>query len=323
MNEQILREIRRFLSEDGELLVVTHFSPDGDAIGSILAFGGMLDQLNVRHILAVDDKCPLKYSVMPGYESIRDLKSDPLTETFSHIVVLDAGALPRIGSANDCVSDETKILNIDHHFTGSYYGDINLIEVDAASTTEIVYDLCNALEVKMTDQICYGIFVGLVTDTGRFRFSNTNSRSLSICGEMVEHGVDSGRVMENIYYNRPYEMMVALGEAIRSLRQFHNGKFCILGLDNGNYNGDTEGFVEYAASVKGVVVSVFYCQINNDYFKVSLRSRCDIDVSEIAKRFGGGGHRKAAGFRFDGKSDGLRSLLIDEVGKELTAHGHC
>lgn len=323
MNNQVVNEIRQFLAGDGDVLVVTHFSPDGDAIGSILAFGGILDQLNIKHVLAVDDKCPLKYSILPGFKTIRNLKSDPLTGIFSRIVVMDAGSLARAGSANDCIGEDTKILNIDHHFTGSYYGDINVVDVDAASTTEMVYDLCTELNIDMTDQIRYGIFVGLITDTGRFRFSNTNSRSLYICAEMVEQGVNSGLVMENIYYNRPYSMMVALGEAIRSLQQYHDGKFCILGLDDGNYNGDTEGFVEYAASVKGVKVSVFYCQIKSGHFKVSLRSRCDIDVSEIAKRFGGGGHRKAAGFRFDGDSDKLRSLLIDDVGRELASHGYC
>ncbi len=331
VDSDILSEIRQFLADKSEVMVVTHFSPDGDAVGSILAFGGILDQLGIPHVMAIDDVCPDKYSFLPGYDKVRNLKEQSLDDSdlnkkgkpvVKRLVTLDIGALPRIGSANDYIDSDTKILNIDHHLTGQTTGHINLVDVEAAATTEILYDLCKALEIPLSDQIRYGIFVGLVTDTGRFRFSNTNLYSFKICGELVDQGVDSGKVMENIFYNQSFEMMCALGMAITTIKRYNNDLLCILGLEEEKYIGDTEGFVEFAASVRGVLISCFYCKMSDGRLKVSLRSRCDIDVSEIARELGGGGHRKAAGFRFDSTSDELRNLLVVKIGKELELLGY-
>ncbi|MCF7810781.1 bifunctional oligoribonuclease/PAP phosphatase NrnA [bacterium] len=313
-------QIREFIQADGEILVVTHFSPDGDAVGSLLAFGGILDFYGVEHILAIDDDVPEKYGFLPGFEKISNLRKYPLDRVFKRVVILDAGSLQRIGSAQSCIGQETTILNIDHHFTGAKYGNLNMVNVSAAATAEILYDLCLKLKIKFSQQIAYGLYVGILTDTGRFRFSNTTHKALTICGSLVKKGVKPGVVAENVYYNLPFDIIQALARVLLTLELHFSGLVCIIRLDRGNMVSDTEGFVEYGSSIRGVVLAVFISEIDHQVFKVSLRSRCDVDVSEVARKFGGGGHLKAAGFRFRGKRSDLTENLLDEFLHQIEIH---
>jgi bifunctional oligoribonuclease and PAP phosphatase NrnA len=311
--KEIAAEIRSFLSGLDEMLVVTHFFPDGDAIGSLTAFGGMLDQLGVPHVLAVDDAPPEKYSFLPGYNRIVNLKQRPPDRVFKRVAVLDAGAISRIGAGDKGIGPETRILNIDHHFTGKYYGHVNLVDVNAAATAQILFELCLEWGLEITPQIGYGLYVGIITDTGRFRFVNTSARSVEVCAALIAKGVDSGWVTENVFYNMSLEVVRALTNALASLEMHYGGRLALIGLDHDRHVEDTEGFVEYAASIKGVSMAAFYSEMEPNVFKVSLRSRTNLDVSEVAGRFGGGGHRKAAGFRFRGKLSNLKERLLYEL----------
>ncbi len=313
-------QIRNFLLSNGDLLVVTHFSPDGDAVGSLLAFGGILDQLGVEYILAIDDVIPEKYNFLPGYELIHSLSEEPIDRVFDRVAILDAGALPRIGSAQSCIGKETKVLNIDHHYTGPYYGDINHVDVEACATAEILYDLCIRLGLEINRQIAYGLYVGILADTGRFRFSNTSPRALEICSKLISKGVDPGWITENVYYNQPFESFQALSIALSTLELHHDGLVCLISIDRSYNKNDTEGFVEHAASIKGVVLAAFIKEMSEGFLKVSLRSRCRVDVAEVARKFGGGGHLKAAGFRFVGKKDDLVKKLLEEFEWQINHH---
>jgi len=308
----IFEQIRDYILSDGDLIVVSHFYPDGDAIGSLLAFGDILKQLNNDFVLAIDDKLPEKYSFLPGFNQIRNTQENPINKIFERVVILDAGALPRIGSVKSCISKQTRILNIDHHFTGPSYGDINYVDVDASATAEILYGLCNFLDIEFTQQIIYGLYVGILTDTGRFRFSNSSALAMEICSDLLSKGVDPGWVTENVYYNLPFDYVLTLSEVLSNMKLYVNGLVCIISLDKNEKIRDTDGFVEYASSVKGVALAAFICEREARYYKISLRSRSRIDVSEVAKKFGGGGHRKAAGFLYRGGKDDLIQNLLDE-----------
>jgi len=312
-----LEQVRQFLSADGDLLVVTHFSPDGDAIGSLLAFSGLLDQLVVKHIIGIDGACPERYGFMPGSQIIRNLHINPIQRIFERVVILDAGALPRIGSVQDCIGKDTRVMNIDHHYTGPLCGDINLVNVDASATAEILYDLCHALGIEINTQIAYGLYVGILADTGRFRFSNTNARSLKICGDLVDLGVDPSWVTENVYYNQPFDCFQALATALANAELHCDGMVCLIYLDKRFRDSDTEGIVEYAASVKSVALATFIREMDEGVFKVSLRSRCRIDVATIARKFGGGGHLKAAGFRYKGNKSELFDSLLNKLKQQI------
>ncbi len=303
-------------------MAVSHFSPDGDAIGSLIAFSGMLDQLGVEHLTAIDDVLPEKYSFLPGFDRIRkfNIQHPEFNISYDRLVILDAGALLRIGSARSCIGKKTKILNIDHHYSGPYYGDINLVNVGAAATAEILYDLCEEFGIEIDEQIAYGLFVGILTDTGRFRFSNTSSRAMAICADLISKGVNPGWVTENVYYNLQFENVQALARALSTIERHLNGLICIVSLGQEKDVNDTEGFVEYASSITGVALAAFIREIDEKIYKVSLRSRCRVDVAEVATKFGGGGHLKAAGFRYLGTKKDLVKDLIDELAWHIDTH---
>jgi len=318
------RDIREFLRGDEETLVVTHHSPDGDAIGSLTAFGGMLDQLCVPNVIAVDDTPPMKYSFLPGFDRIVNLKAHPVGKMYPRVVVLDAGALERIGQAKSAIGPGTRILNIDHHFTGEAYGHINLVEVAAAATSEILYEICAAWGLEITPQIAYGLYVGILTDTGRFRFANTTARSVEICSKLIALGVDTSFVTERVYFNMSVDAVRALAKALTSLEFYFDSRVALIGLGGANHSSETEGFVEHACSIDGVVLAGFYSEMEPGLFKVSLRSRGRVDVNQIAAGFGGGGHKKAAGYRFRGDLADLKNSLMQafKVGLDADLQGN-
>ncbi len=319
---QNLKLIYNYLLSGGDLLAVSHFSPDGDAIGSLIAFSGMLDQLGVEHLAAIADVLPEKYSFLPGFDRIRkfNIQNSTFKIPCNRLVILDAGALPRIGSARSCIGKRTKVLNIDHHYSGPYYGDINLVRHEASATAEILYDLCEEFSIEMNEQIAYGLFVGILTDTGRFRFSNTSSRALAICSDLISKGVNPGWVTENVYYNLQFENVQALAWVLSTIERHLDGLICIVSLDREKDVNDTEGFVEYASSITGVALAAFIREIKDKVYKVSLRSRCSVDVAEVATKFGGGGHLKAGGFRYHGAKEDLTKNLIDELAWHIKTH---
>jgi len=321
-SSSVVDEIRKFLAGKSETLVVTHFYPDGDAIGSLLAFGGMLQQLDIPYVLAIDDKCPGKYDFLNGIQQIRNLKEAPLNKEYYRVVILDAGAISRIGSAYNAIGTGTEILNIDHHFTGDIYGKINLVNTEAAATSELLFDLFQALGITVTADMASALFTGILTDTGRFRFANTTGHAMHVAAELISLGADAGVLTENIYYNMSVEQARSIASALGSMELYANGRVCMIGLQGEDRITETEGFVEYAASIKDVMLAVFYCEIDKDLFKVSLRSRCDVDVSAVASGFGGGGHRKASGYRYRGDLVSLKQKLISVLENHLDNRKH-
>lgn len=292
------------------ILVVSHIFPDGDAIGSLIAFGGLLERLGKTHLLALGDPCPEKYRFLTGWDQIRNLQKLPGEETYTRVVILDAGAFHRIGAAKQLIAPDAVILNIDHHYTSESYGNINLVDPEASATCEIIFSLFRRMGVDIGEKEAYALFTGIVTDTGRFRFSNTTATSLRICAELIDLGVNPGLVVERVYYEFPPDHMKALGVALQNLEFYDEGRIGVMQLPLAFVAEDTEGFVEYATSIQGVFVGILITQMGPGQWKVSLRSRSSIDVSQIAKEFGGGGHKKAAGFKFKGDVDALKERLI-------------
>ncbi len=270
-------------------------------------------------MLAIDDDCADKYTFIKGFERIRNLRHEPLYDTYDRVVTLDAGSLQRIGAAKDCILPSTKILNIDHHWTSDNFAHINLVDVNSSATAEILYDLSHSLGLKITPIMAEALFVGILTDTGRFRFSNTTARAMQICADLAAQGVDAPLITEKIYYNHPFDIVQALAKALSSLKLYLDGQVSIMSLNWSDLVDDTEGFVEYGVSIKGVKLAAFLCEIEPNLWKVSLRSRCEVDVSRIAANFGGGGHLKAAGFRRRGEKDKLKTLLLKAFEESLNS----
>lgn len=310
-----------FVKSDGRLLVTTHIFPDGDAIGSLLAMGGMLDELDIEHEMAVDAILPYKYSFLPGFEKIRSLQQNPIDKFFDKLIVLDAGALSRIGVAEKGMTSSTTVFNIDHHFSGPAFGHHNIVIPQASATAEILYDLANQLGLNGNGQYLAGVYVGILTDTGRFRFSNTTGQAMTICANLIDRGVNPVLITDKVYYNYPFEIIRSLGRTIAHAELHYEGRLCLIMQNDLRFSGETEGFVEYAASVEGALLAVLITRIGKGSYKISLRSRCEVDVSEVARRLNGGGHPKAAGFKYSGNRAALRRRVLEELCQEMVKHG--
>lgn len=308
-----IEEVRKFFSSGDPILVTTHHAPDGDAIGSVLAVGGMLEQLDVDYLMVVDDPPPAKYSFLTGFEQIVNLKKFVPDRKYNRVVVVDAGSFERIGSAKNLLNAGAPILNIDHHFSGGYFGTVNVVDVDAAATSEVLFDICTGLGLTLNPMIANGLFVGILTDTGRFRYSNSTPHSLEICAKLIEAGVNSEQVTDAVYYNQTPESIRALASALATLRLEEDGRIALLHLTESDRVNDTEGFVDYAVSISGVELAIFFVELGAGRVKASLRSKGEVDVSSVVVKLGGGGHRKAAGVRFNGTISELEAILLPNL----------
>jgi phosphoesterase RecJ-like protein len=214
-------------------------------------------------------------------------------------------------------------INIDHHKTNSYYGELNIVDVDASSTGEIVYMLYEALECPLDSVSAEALYAAIVTDTGSFRYSNTRPVTFSICRKLQETGFDFNRLNVEIFQNKSYEKVLLLNKVFETLKLYTDGKCAVIKLSKelienlSLHEYATDGIVEFVRDIKGVEVVVFIRHLGGIAHKVSMRSKYDFDVSEIALKFKGGGHKKAAGFKMDQPIDVIETLVVDAIGAAL------
>ncbi len=299
--EQILQELRAA----DKLLLTTHENPDGDALGSLLAMHEILRLMGKDSVMFMAaDQLPLppEYRDMPFAELLHQPPADAEERV---VVFLDCGNIDRMPVAF-LTQEGMRILNIDHHHDNTLFGTVNLVDPSASCTAEIVLELAKELEVELTSSIADALYVGLVTDTGRFSFQNTTPRAHRMAAELIDAGVVPDEVYRRLYENRPPGRMLLLGRALAGLRRYDEGMLT-LGhlsqedfLETGASQADTEGIMDELRKVEGTAVAALVRELDSHQRdgrrKVSLRATDGrVDVSAIARGLGGGGHRQAAG----------------------------
>jgi phosphoesterase RecJ-like protein len=302
--EQVAEEIR----SGDRFLLVTHENPDGDALGSILAMHQILGQLgkdSVMFMAAKEFPLPIEYRFLPLTEVFHEPPADVLDRT---LIFLDCGNIDRV-AVEWLQRDDAHVLNIDHHHDNTRFGTVNLVDVSAACTAEIVYELAGLLGAELTPEIASALYVGLVTDTGRFSYENTDARSHRLAAELVDAGVDVGDTYRRLYERIPREKLRLLARALEKIEIISGGRLAITYMAREDYEqtgaGEelTEGIIDHVRAIDGpVVAAVVRDQLEPGRAtrKVSLRSTDgEVDVSAIAREQGGGGHRRAAGFSTD------------------------
>ena len=302
--EQVAEELR---SAD-RFLLVTHENPDGDALGSILAMHQILSQLGKDSVMFMPAKefpLPIEYRFLPLTEIFHEPPADLRDRV---LVFLDCGNIDRVAEGW-LQRDNTHILNIDHHHDNTRFGSVNLVDVDAACTAEIVYELAGLLGAELTPEIASALYVGLVTDTGRFSYENTDARSHRLAAELVDAGVDVGDTYRRLYERVPREKLRLLARALEKIEIISSGRLAITYMAREDYEATgageelTEGIIDHVRAIDGpAVAAVVRDQLEPGRAarKVSLRSTDgEVDVSAIARQQGGGGHRRAAGFSTD------------------------
>lgn len=309
-------------------LVTSHEAPDGDALGSMLATALALEQLGKDAVMFLGGPAPL-----PGEYRFLDLPARGLRRTLPEdareraLVAVDCASAARVGAEPGIVEQAPFTVNIDHHHDNPRFGDVNLVVPNASSTGEVLADVFGALGVELTPEIAEGLYVALVTDTGRFQYANTTPRALRLAADLVEAGADVHRVFQGVYENVQLAKLKLLARALERARVLEGGEIVVSHLVRSDFEevGATEpyseGIIDVLRSVEGALVSCLIREPPRDggpARKVSLRTSVDeIDVSVIARKSGGGGHRQAAGFSSDLSVEELVDFIVSEVRAQL------
>jgi len=317
--DQIIRHIK-----DGQhLLIASHAEPDGDAVGSLVALGLALGKFGKKTTLYNSSPIPAVYRFLSGVERVvRHIKK---ANTYDIAIMLDCGDLVRIGEAVSTINKIPVIINIDHHISNTGFGHIQLIDTTACATAEIVYRLIKALEIPFDKDIATSLYTGILTDTGSFRFSNTNQAAFAISKEMTEVGVDAHSVAQRVFGTYSLGRIKLLNMALNSIEISDNGKLSIMTITRSMLNAtgtspeDLDGMINYARRIEDVKVAALIHEIKNgagkfsnmNRYHVSLRSDSSVDVAAIASKFGGGGHRSAAGFQIESTLVALKTKIIE------------
>jgi phosphoesterase RecJ-like protein len=311
----------------GKLVVVTHEHPDGDALGSLVAMHGVLEAIGQDSLMFIDARdlpLPQEYRFLP----MADLVSSPPEDVDDRtIVFLDCGNLER-NPAEAFRRPGTHILNIDHHHDNTRFGTVNLVVPEASCTAEIVWDLMHGLDVAPTRAVAEALYVGLITDTGRFMYENTGRRAHLMAAELIDAGVDVHDMYRRVYEGVPYGKLALLARGLANVERYDDGRLTITALSASDFSDSeaeesySEGVVDHLRAVQGTrIAALVRDRIGDDeegLRKVSLRAGDDrIDVSAIARAQGGGGHRQAAGFNTELSHDDLVRFLRDQLAAQL------
>lgn len=294
-----LSQIGEVLQNNKTILIFPHGSIDGDALGSSAALCLGLRSIGKTAYVVMDEDIP---------ENIKFLENGCCTWDLDIIsepdvsVCMDNGEIARIYSRQEIFNKAKTTMLIDHHKSSEPFLDINYIDVESAASTEVIYDLLLSMGIKMTQQIAECIYTGIVTDTGRFQYSNTTKRTHEIVSRLMDYNIDQNKISVEVFQSVSYAQIKLQTEILTNLQLRCNGKIAVahMTLDmldkTGAKDEETEGVVEILRNLRGVEVAVFAKENNREGVKVSMRSKFNFDVADIAIKFGGGGHVKAAGF---------------------------
>ncbi len=288
-----LTETAELLKAAGNVVIVSHVSPDGDTLGSSLALAHALRMLGKGVVLNVDDEIPSVFSFLPGIREYRRFSPEESVQA-DLTVVIDASSADRAGNALQVVKSPA-VLNIDHHKTNTRFADYLYLDSDAAATAEIIYSLLQELGIRLNREIATCIYEGLYTDTGSFKYSNTSSRTLSMAATLLEYGVNPSLISDNMEVKSRNQVEM-LAKVLETLTFLKDGKIAYVEVapELYDYNVDTDTFVSYPRYIEGVEVALLFKQVEENLTRVSFRSK-QMDVAKIALSFNGGGHQKASG----------------------------
>jgi phosphoesterase RecJ-like protein len=294
-------------------VVVTHENPDGDALGSLLATAVALRQIGKDVVMYLAGAAPIpnEYHFMALDGLARELPDDAEERV---LIAVDCAKADRMAADPGPILERAaSVVNIDHHHDNTRFGDVNLIVADASSTGELLRDVFAALGVELTPEIAEPLYIALVTDTGRFQYANTTAKSLRLAAELVEAGADIHAVFQQVYESVEFAKLKLLARALERARVLEGGRIIVSNLvrtdfaDVGAAEPYSEGIIDYLRAVEGSELAVLIREPPRDEGpkrRVSLRASVDeLDVSAIARLFGGGGHRQAAGFQSEASVD--------------------
>lgn len=314
---EILKKIAEEIRAGQDFLISSHENPEGDAIGSILALGLALKELGKDVLILNQDPTPETLSFLPGAAEI--VHQAPANGVFDAAFALDCGDKQRLGEEFAKVPKIRKVINIDHHVSNSYFGDINFVDPLASSTAEIICDLLRILPVALSPAVAENIYTGMLTDTGSFRYSNTSPKTFAAARMCLLSGVEPWKVAEKVYETQPLPRLRLLPRVLETLEVAENGRISSVLVtqqmmsETGSSVALTEDFINFPRSLKGAEVALLFREVTPVKYRVSMRSRGRVNVARIAAHFQGGGHPGAAGCSVEGSLSEVKAKVLEQV----------
>jgi phosphoesterase RecJ-like protein len=316
-----LQAVADALRSHDRFLLVTHENPDGDALGSLLATKLALDALRKDSAMYLygDAPLPREYGFMP----LEGLRREPPEDARERVLVaLDCANAQRMGPDVTLVDEAPLTLDIDHHHDNSRFGDVNLVVGDASSTGEVLRDVFTELGIELTPDLAEALYIAVVTDTGRFQYTNTTPKALRLAADLVEAGADVHRVFQGVYESVEFAKLKLLARALDRAQVYEGGRLVVSHLERNDFTelnapeAYSEGIIDYLRAVEGAEMAALIREPprrEGPPRRISLRASNDaLDVSAIARKSDGGGHRQAAGFSSDDSVEGITDFIHRE-----------
>lgn len=306
------------IREAKKIIVVTHVSPDGDGIGCVTALYKALNKLNKDVSIFIDDDVPEIYKFMPYTEKI----TRPFDESADLLIAVDCADTERMGNAKNLLRKVSKSINIDHHISNTLYATMNYVDTNAASSSEIVYQLIKILGIDLDKEIAECLYVGVVTDTGHFMYGSTTSFTHEVAGDLINNGASVDKISNTIFHKIKYSKLKLIGRVINNMELYFNGKIAYMEISNEDFTKtntkaeDVENIINYGRDIDSVEVAVMLVE-KEDFVKGSLRSKNYVDVNKLAREFGGGGHVRASGFLKKGTIKEIKEKILELIKIEL------
>ncbi len=308
MLDEVLNQIGRRQS----FILTSHARPDGDAVGSALACCQILRSMGKQANVVLSDGVPGIYGPLPFADTVlRDTEQAPRADA---AIILECDSVQRTRLTG---LDHHYLINIDHHATARPFGDVNWIDPNACATAEMIFRLAGEAGVKISPEMATCLYTAVLTDTGSFCFHGTTERTFALAQELVRCGADPVRIAHNVYFSTQLSKMRLLGAALNGLRR--EGSLAWMHVDRGSMercqasDEDCEGLVNYALAIQGIEVALFFREQPDGRFRVSLRSKGQVNVAAVAESLGGGGHTCASGCAVDGPLSAALERLLAQL----------
>jgi phosphoesterase RecJ-like protein len=315
--KKVIAEIKRHK----RFLVTTHSNPEGDALGAELVVGGLLRSLGKQVSIVNDDPVPREYAFLPDVGRIIRFSEFKKGGNFDCLLLVDCSDISRCGKVQSLRQSCHSVINIDHHISNTLFGEVNWVGVSFSSASEMVYRLCRQLDYPLTSKDALLLYVGIMTDTGSFRYSNTTADTHAVAADLLSYGIPVNKVYNCVYGNIPYEDMRLLSKVLLGLKQAAGGKIVWAQVEKNILRKSSLSFdvseyiLSFARAIKGAEVVVLFKENfgGRHDVRVNFRSHGRIDVNKIACYFGGGGHKTASGCTLAGSLVKIRKTVLRKV----------
>jgi len=314
----VLSQVVELIENKNNFAITTHVRPDGDGIGSSLGLCWLLRSLGKSAEVVLRDEIPVSYALLPGADEIKKIAE--VNGKYDAIFVIECSDITRPGIKG---LENQVTVNIDHHSSSEHFGTINWIDQTASAVGEMIYNLCKAIGGRITKEIAECVYLALVTDTGSFHFPNTTDRTLKVASELIKVGVKPAQISEAVYNSYPWSRIELMRQVLATVKRNEMGNIAWMRqtlemAENAeSVDGDNNGFVNIPLAAKEVEAVIYMREVKPQAYRVSLRSKDNINVARVAEKFGGGGHKNAAGCRVEGDWDAREKEIVSALTKAV------